>query len=221
MIKMVNFVRAEGRVVGRWPPDLSSKDVFQSEHWLMPQIEDDALLYSLHDIIGEDLEDETSGVTFGVGQIEVDRSPQRAYTLSKDPTTDASMHRISEIEQRVATAPKDLNGHKQALAGDMQLHGQLDDNLTWEETTLEARISPNKIQDSDTEMGISGNTSTVNGDTDSSYFASYSGHGKSFFDLRRYSNADVDRYPRNDVERHSSNRRLQRFHIRKQRSLQR
>lgn len=217
---MINFVRAECRVVGRWPPDLSSKDVFQSEHWLMPQLEDDALLYSLHDIIGEDLEDETSGVTFGVGQIEVDQPPQRAYNLSKDPKPDTSMHRIAEMEQRVTTAPKDLKGHKQALASDMQLHGQLDNGLTWEETTLEARINPKEIQASDTEIGINGNTPTVNGDTDSSYFASYSGHGENFFDLRRCSNADVDRYPRNDVERHCSNRCLQRFHIRKQRSLQ-
>lgn len=208
MIKMVNFIRAEGKAVGRWPPDLSSKDVFQSEHWLMPQLEDDALLYSLHDVIGEDLEEEMSGVTFGVGQIEVTQLPQHDYYLSRNPRPDNPIYRIAEMEQRLKSAQKDLENHKQMLASDMQLRRRLDNGLTWEETTLEAHNSPQEVQVSGTEMESNGTTSKVNGDTDSSYFASYSGHGKSLFDLAICSSADMDRYPRNNVERHSSNRCL-------------
>lgn len=176
MIKMVNFVRAEGRAVGRWPPDLSSKAVFQSEHWLMPQLEDDALLYSLHDIIGEDLDDEISGVTFGVGQTEVAQAPQRAHNLSRDPRADDPTQRIAEMEQRVETAKKDLENHKHSLASDNQLHGPLENDLTREDTALEARISPQEIDAFDTKIGLNRNASIVNGDADSSYFASYSGH---------------------------------------------
>lgn len=176
MVKMINFIRAEGRAVGRWPPDLSSRDAFQSEHWLMPQLEDDALLYSLHDIIGEDLEDAMSGATLGVGQNEVAQPPRRDYHLSRDPRPDNPIYRIAEMERRVRDAQRDLENHKQLLASDMQLQGRLENGLIREETTLEPRGNPQQIHASETEIGPNGNTSTSNGDTDSSYFASYSGH---------------------------------------------
>ncbi|CAF9913087.1 MAG: hypothetical protein ALECFALPRED_008628 [Alectoria fallacina] len=176
MIKMINFIRAEGRAVGRCPPDLSSTDVFQSEHWLIPQLEDDALLYSLHDIIGEDLEDEVSGVTVGVGQSEAAQPPQYTYDLSRVPRPDDSIYGIAELEQRVRSAQRDLENQKQLLASDLQLHGRLENGLTREKTILEAGNSPQEIQTFDTETGSSGNASVMKGDTDSSYFASYSGH---------------------------------------------
>ena len=213
MIKMINFIRAEGRDVRRCPPDLSSKDVFQSEHWLIPQLEDDALLYSLHDIIGEDLEEEVSGVTVGVGQSEAAQLPQCTYDLSRVPGPDNPIYGIAELEQRVRSAQRDLENHKQLLASDLQLHGRLENGLTREDTILEARNSPQEIQTFDTETSSSGNASAMKGDTDSSYFASYSGHGRCFFDLPKCSKADADRHPRNNVERHSSNRCLSRFHI--------
>lgn len=213
MVKMINFIRAEGRAVGRWPPDLSSSDAFQSEHWLIPQFEDDALLYSLHDVIGEDLEDDMSGVTMGIGQIEVAPDPQRGYHLSRDPRSDNLNYGIAEMEQRVRSAQKDLERHKQLLVSDMQLHDPLNNGLTREENTLEARNSPQEVHVAATEVIPNGKNSKLNGDSDSSYFASYSGHGKFFFYLARWLNADVDRYPRNHVERHNSNGCLQRFHI--------
>ena len=176
MIKMINFIRAEGRAVGRWPPDLSSKDAFQSEHWLMPQLEDDALLYSLHDIVGEDLEDELTGVTFAVGQIEVAQPPQRDYNLSRDPRPDNPIYRIAEMEYRVRMAQRDLENHKELLASDMQVAGRLNSGLSLKETTLEAHNSSPQMTASRNEIA------KLDGNTDSSYFASYSGHGNCFLD---------------------------------------
>ena len=194
MVKMINFIRAEGRAVGRWPPDLSSRDAFQSEHWLMPQLEDDALLYSLHDIIGEDLEDEMSGVTFSVGQIEVAQPQRRGYNLSSDPRPDNPRYRIAEMERRVRSAERDLEQHRQLLASDMRLHSQLNGGLIWEEATLDVRNSAQQNLAFNRDMVPNGNTFRLNEDGDLSYFASYSGHGRFFFDLAGQPNADLDRH---------------------------
>lgn len=210
---MVNFIRAQSRAVGRWPPDLSSGNAFQSEDWLLPQLEDDALLYNLQDVMGEDLEDEMGGVTFGVGQIEVDHLPQRDYILSRDPGPENPIYQIAEMEERVKSAQRDLEKCKKLLASDVQLHDRLGNGPSQEETFLEAPNSPSEVNASGTESEPNGNTSKTNRDTDSSYFASYSGHGKCFFDLARLSNAEVDRHSRNYVERHNTNRCIQRLHI--------
>ena len=187
MIKMINFIRAEGRAVGRWPPDLSSKDAFESEHWLTPQLEDDALLYSLHDVVGEELDDELSGVTFAVGQIEIGQievaqPTERDYILSRDPRPDNPKYRIAEIQQTIRNALKDLENHRQFLASDMQVHARLNGGLTLGGATLEARNSSLQIDASGIEIAPNGDTSNLDGNTDSSYFASYSGHGNCFLD---------------------------------------
>ena len=195
MVKMINFIRAEGKAVGRWPPDLSSKDTFQSEHWLMPQLEDDALLYSLHDIIGDDLDDEMSGMTFRVDQSEVAQPQRRDYHLSTDPRPDNPIYRIAEMERRVESAQRDLQQHRQLLASDMQLHGRLGHGLAGEEPALEVPDSPQQTDAFETEMAPNGDTSKLNGNTDSSYFASYSGHGIFFFCSYAMANADIDRHP--------------------------
>ncbi|PYI15483.1 S-adenosyl-L-methionine-dependent methyltransferase [Aspergillus japonicus CBS 114.51] len=48
-IKLVNYVRSQVKQ-GNMSPDVSSKDKFDDELYLMPVLEDDALLYSLDDI---------------------------------------------------------------------------------------------------------------------------------------------------------------------------
>lgn len=191
MVKMINFIRGEGKAVGRWPPDLSSRDAFQSELWLKPQLEDDALLYSLHDIVGEDLEDAMNGVTLGVGQAEVSEPPQRGYHLSSNPRPDNPVYRIAEMEQRVRNAQRDLDNHRQILASDLQLYGRLGNGLAREEITAETRDRPQEVHASEAQPKPNCDTSILNGDTDSSYFASYSGHGRRFCDLARWSNADT------------------------------
>ena len=168
MIKLINFIRGEGKAVGRWPPDLSSRNAFQSEYYLMPQLEDDALLYSLHDIIGDDLEDEISDVTSRVNQVEVAQPERREFYLSSDPRPDGRAYRIAELEQRVRNAQRDLDLHKEMLAHDMELAGRLDYDLISEGDSFETGVIPN------------GNASKMNEDADSDYFASYSGHGDFF-----------------------------------------
>ena len=187
MIKLINFIRGEGKAVGRWPPDLSSRNAFQSEYYLMPQLEDDALLYSLHDIIGDDLEDEMSGVTFRVNQVEVAQPEQRdfyperrEFYLSSDPRPDDRIYRIAEMERRVKSAQRDLELHKQMLAHDMELAGRLDHDLTLE--AFAVRSSPEQSDAFGTRVAPNGSTSNMNEDADSSYFASYSGHGDFFFE---------------------------------------
>ena len=177
MIKMINFIRAEAKIAGCWPPDLTSKNAFQSEHWLMPQLEDDALLYSLHDVVGEDFEEEESGVTLGVGQTEAAETPQLAYNLARDYGPENLVNKIAVMEQRVKSAQKELEIHQQMLLSDTQLHDRLNNGYAKNETTSEARSSPHNVEASDTEMGSKASTSTVNENTDASYFASYSGHG--------------------------------------------
>ena len=177
MIKMINFIRAEAKIAGRWPPDLTSKNSFQSEHWLMPQLEDDALLYSLHDVVGEDLEEEESGVTLGVGRIEAAETPQLAYNLARDYNPEDLVNKIAVLEQKVISAQRELEIHQQMLLSDTQLHDRLDNGYAKAETTSEARSSPHNVEASDTVMKSKASTLTVNEKTDASYFASYSGHG--------------------------------------------
>lgn len=175
---MINYIRAEGRAVGPWPPDLSTRDAFQSEHWLMPQLEDDALLYSLHDVVGEDLEDDLSGVTFAVDHIEIAQPPQRDYILSRDPRPDNPIYRIAELERKVRAAQSDLERNRELLASDMHAAGRLNNGLTWEDSTLEVHNNSQQIEDFEKIMGPNSNTPTPNGDVDSTYFESYAGHGK-------------------------------------------
>ena len=153
----------------------------------MPQLEDDALIFSLHDVIGEDLEDEMSGVTSRDSQSEVAEPRQRYYYLSRDPTSDDPINKQS--------AQRDLEHHKPLFVSDMQLHGRLNAGLTQEEATLEVGNSPPQVDASGIEMGINVETSIPNGDVDSSYFASYSGHGNCSCGLTRRASANTDRHP--------------------------
>ena len=207
MIKLINFIRGEGKAVGRWPPDLSSKNAFQSEYWLMPQLEDDALLYSLHDIIGDDLEYEMSDVTFRVNQLEVaqpeqrDFYPQRReFYLSSDPRPDSRTYRIAELERRVKNAQRDLDLHKQMLAHDMELAGRLNHDLTLEGDTFTIDSSLQQSDAFDTGLAPNSNTSNMNEDADFDYFASYSGHGEFFLEAKIWYNADKNRHSCNHVE---------------------
>ena len=153
----------------------------------MPQLEDDALLYSLHDIIGDDLEDEMSDVTFKVNQVEVAQPEQRDFNperrefyLSSDPRPDDRIYRTAELEQRVEKAQRDLELHKQMLANDMELAGRLNHDLTLEEDIITISSSPRQSDAFETGVAPDGNTLNMNEDADSSYFASYSGHGDFF-----------------------------------------
>ena len=125
-----------------------------------------------------------SDVTFKVNQVEVAQPEQRDFNperrecyLSSDPRPDDRIYRTAELEQRVEMAQRDLELHKQMLTNDMELAGPLNHDLTLEGDTFIDRSSP---QQSDAFEAPNGNTSNMNEDADSSYFASYSGHGDFF-----------------------------------------
>jgi protein arginine N-methyltransferase 3 len=50
-IKLANYVRAEAQK-GNHKPDISSKSVFEDDKFMQPVLEDDALLFSLDDVLG-------------------------------------------------------------------------------------------------------------------------------------------------------------------------
>lgn len=52
LIKLVNYIRSQVKA-GNTTPDVSSKDKFDDDAYMKPVLEDDALLYSLGDIAGE------------------------------------------------------------------------------------------------------------------------------------------------------------------------
>ncbi len=52
MVKLVNYIRAEV-LGGNKAPNISSKSVFEDDKYLQPVLVDDALLYSLDDVVGD------------------------------------------------------------------------------------------------------------------------------------------------------------------------
>ncbi|KIW52976.1 hypothetical protein PV05_08583 [Exophiala xenobiotica] len=53
LVKLVNYVRSEVKA-GNTHPDVSTKSVFEDDKFLKPVLEDDALLYSMDDVFGDD-----------------------------------------------------------------------------------------------------------------------------------------------------------------------
>jgi protein arginine N-methyltransferase 3 len=53
LIRLVNYIRSEA-MMGNLKPDVSSKTQFEDEKYLKPVLEDDAVLFSLEDALGED-----------------------------------------------------------------------------------------------------------------------------------------------------------------------
>lgn len=65
-IRLVNYIRSQVKA-GNLKPDVSSASLFEDELYMMPVLEDDALLYSLDDISGEEQSD-SSVAAEGKGQ---------------------------------------------------------------------------------------------------------------------------------------------------------
>jgi len=59
-IKLVNYIRAEAQG-GNKKPEITSTSVFEDEKYMQPVIEDDALLFSLDDVLGGGLFDDQAG----------------------------------------------------------------------------------------------------------------------------------------------------------------
>lgn len=60
IIKLVNYIRSQVKA-GNTAPDVSSKAKFEDEAYLKPVLEDDALLYSLGDVLEEEESEQPGG----------------------------------------------------------------------------------------------------------------------------------------------------------------
>ncbi len=82
-VKLVNYVRREVRN-GNTSPNVSQKSAFEDDQYLQPVLEDDALLYSLDDVIG-DTEASKDSLTNG-NKIDNHHcsATQRAFELEKE-----------------------------------------------------------------------------------------------------------------------------------------
>ncbi|KAK2768181.1 hypothetical protein FQN54_000033 [Arachnomyces sp. PD_36] len=81
-IRLVNYIRSQVKA-GNMKPDVSSAKLFEDDIYMMPVLEDDALLYSLDDVTGED------------GSVEGQSS---ADTANKEHSSDK---RVSELQEEL------------------------------------------------------------------------------------------------------------------------
>lgn len=155
MVKLINFIRAEV-TAGKGLPDLTSKTTFEDDYYLRPVLEDDPLLYNLHDIIGDELDKEVNGLS---------RGTEDAMSQLGGPETD----RVTYLEEKLRHAQQEIEARRQDLKALRLQFGLLGSS----ETSLHG--SQNGALEAGNEPS---NDAAVFGNTDSSYFASYSGHGK-------------------------------------------
>ncbi|CAI7626246.1 unnamed protein product [Penicillium pancosmium] len=78
-IKLVNYVRTQVKA-GNKTPDVSSKSQFEDDAYLKPVLEDDALLYSLDDIVEEEAGNEASGGDADSRVLELQEELERLQT---------------------------------------------------------------------------------------------------------------------------------------------
>lgn len=154
MIKLVNYIRAEV-LAGNGLPECTSKSVFEDDRFLRPVLEDDPLLYNIHDIIGEQLDRSATGT-----------SGEMRDVMSRNP--DQGPDRVTRLEEELRHAQLEIAARKQEMETLKLRFGCLGSS----EPSLDG--SQNGALDIHNER--MGNTIAY-GNTDSSYFASYSGHG--------------------------------------------
>ena len=164
MVKLVNYVRSEV-AAGNALPDVSASAAFRDDHYLKPVLDDDALLYSLNDIIEEGYDsehDNPSGAATGT-------NPERIHDREA---------RMQDLESKLQRTQLELEARKEELKAIKRYLGTSFD----EEPERGATDQGNSIERPGNESNSKG---AMLGNTDSSYFASYSGHG-SLSKIQRY-----------------------------------
>lgn len=155
MIKLINYIRSE--VVAGRTPNISTDAGFQHERYLKPVLEDDALLYSLHDIIGEGFDYEHNGQPEALRDCDHDQGGHNE-------------HQIRELEDRLRRTRQELDSRKQELEairahfGASLYHEPEESNTYCDKASKKPSAGECKNA-----VGV--------GNTDRSYFESYSGHG--------------------------------------------
>lgn len=99
MIKMINYIRSEVQK-GNETPDLSSKEAFQEERFLKPFLEQDALLYSLDDIVGP-FDQPAPAATNGI--------------MGGSPSEEAARNRIAELQEELRRLQKQFSAYRETV----------------------------------------------------------------------------------------------------------
>lgn len=89
-IKLINYVRAS--TAATCIPDFSSKSLFEDEKFLRPVLEDDALLFGLDEIAGEE---------------------EGGATVEGGPVSDAE--KVKELEMRLASLSRQFSEYKEVV----------------------------------------------------------------------------------------------------------
>ncbi|PYH89464.1 S-adenosyl-L-methionine-dependent methyltransferase [Aspergillus ellipticus CBS 707.79] len=121
-IKLVNYIRSQVKE-GNTSPDVSSAEKFEDEVYLMPVLEDDALLYSL-----DDIEDETPESAGG---------------------TDAE-RRVIELQEDLERLQTQFSEYRDAVQRSMEEQlAQEDENLGSSTSGAAAQKASNKVEEAD------------------------------------------------------------------------
>lgn len=154
MIRLVNYIRTEVQA-GNGLPDCTTKAVFEDDRFLRPVLEDDPLLYNLHDIIGERLD-----------QTATRASGEREESMLQNAEQGAD--RVTKLEEELRRAQLEIAARKQELETLRLRFGCVGSSEPSLDGSQSGAMDPRHEQ--------YGNPIAF-GNTDSSYFASYSGHG--------------------------------------------
>ena len=155
MIRLINYLRTE-HIAGRGMPSLATRADFEDDKYLTPVLKDDAILYSLHDI---------EGITF-----DDDQNDQRPDPIPKEHCECAEGSRVADLEEKLQNAQKELEARKGELEAIRQRFGE----------PLGSEPMENDFQHGQParKVDIGPPRSVIPlGNTDQSYFESYSGHG--------------------------------------------
>ncbi len=173
VVKLVNYIRSQVKA-GVEKPDISARSSFEDEQYLIPVLEDDALLWNLHDIIGPDL-DHTDEDTGGVS----------VKRLSGTTTDRNDENRVAELEKKLQLAELELEARRSEIKF-LQL--KFEESESMHEKSLDRDETRERDMNAvNSGMGPARNAPML-GNTDSSYFASYSGHGELLQDIQSVHN---------------------------------
>lgn len=146
-VKLVNYIRSEVKR-GNQKPDLSTKQLFEDEHFLQPTLEDDALLYSL-----DDLNDNLPSSQ--------ERDSNRDTSAQASQTPDL-LARVTELEAELRLHQQQFADYR--IAVNEALEGR------WNSSEVPKHL--------ESEALITNETMAARQDDDSHYFNSYSNIGQ-------------------------------------------
>ncbi|OJK05053.1 hypothetical protein ASPACDRAFT_56454 [Aspergillus aculeatus ATCC 16872] len=112
-IKLVNYIRSQVKQ-GNMSPDVSSKDKFDDELYLMPVLEDDALLYSLDDIDEEapDAAGETDAERRVIELQEDLERLQTQFSEYRDAVQKSMEEQLSKEDEKLKISPNALTARR-------------------------------------------------------------------------------------------------------------